>query len=80
MKTPILIVLTMLVLIVGGALVIATELFGKFLNQPLDRGASFIDGRPILGGSKTYAVSYFHLWRQRPLRRYSGPSGYSVSS
>ena len=45
--------LVVLLTVANGAPVIATKLFGKFLNQPLDRGASFVDGRPILGPSKT---------------------------
>ncbi len=45
--------LVVLLTVANGAPVIATKLFGKFLNQPLDRGAAFIDGRPILGSSKT---------------------------
>jgi CDP-diglyceride synthetase len=45
--------LAVLLTVANGAPVIATKLFGNFLNQPLDRGASFVDGRPILGGSKT---------------------------
>ena len=45
--------LVVLLTVANGAPVIATKLFGKFLNQPLDRGASFVDRRPILGGSKT---------------------------
>jgi hypothetical protein len=42
-----------LLTVANGVPVIAARLFGKFLNQPLDRGASFVDGRPILGPSKT---------------------------
>jgi len=45
--------LVVLLTVANGAPVIATKLFGKFLNQPLDRSAAFIDGRPILGSSKT---------------------------
>ena len=45
--------LLVLLTVANGAPVIATKLFGKFLNQQLDRGAVFIDGRPILGRSKT---------------------------
>jgi hypothetical protein len=42
-----------LLTVANGAPVIATKLFGNFLNQPLDLGASFVDGRPLLGHSKT---------------------------
>ena len=45
--------LVVLLTVANGAPVIATKLFGTLLNQPLDRGASFVDGRPILGPSKT---------------------------
>lgn len=45
--------LLVLLTVANGAPVIATKLFGKFLNQPLDRGAAFFDGRPIFGRSKT---------------------------
>ena len=45
--------LLVLLTVANGVPVIATKLFGKFLNQQLDRGAVFIDGRPILGRSKT---------------------------
>ena len=43
--------LVVLLTVANGAPVIATKLFGKFLNQPLDRGASFVDGRPKRDGS-----------------------------
>jgi hypothetical protein len=45
--------LVVLLTVANGTPVIATKLLGRFLNQPLDRDASFVDGRPILGGSKT---------------------------
>ena len=45
--------LVVLLTVANGAPVIATKLFGNLFNQPLDRGASFVDGRPILGDSKT---------------------------
>jgi CDP-2,3-bis-(O-geranylgeranyl)-sn-glycerol synthase len=45
--------LVFLLTVANGAPVIAAKLFGKFLNQPLDRGAAFVDGRPIFGRSKT---------------------------
>ena len=41
--------LVVLLTVANGVPVIATKLFRKFLNQPLDRGASFVDGRSILG-------------------------------
>jgi len=50
-----LLILKLLVLLVvaNGTPVIAARLFGGFLNQPLDGDAAFIDGRPLLGRSKT---------------------------
>jgi len=45
--------LVVLLTVANGTPVIATKLLGRFLSQPLDRGASFVDGHPILGGSKT---------------------------
>lgn len=33
--------------------VLAKRLFGDFLAYPLDRGRSFLDGRPLFGSSKT---------------------------
>jgi CDP-2,3-bis-(O-geranylgeranyl)-sn-glycerol synthase len=45
--------LLVLLTVANGAPVIATKLFGRFLNQQLDCGAAFIDGRSILGSSKT---------------------------
>ena len=53
--------LEVLLTVANGVPVIATKLFGKFLNQPLDRGAAFIDGRPILGRSKTVRGIVFSL-------------------
>ena len=52
--------LMVLLTVANGAPVIATRLFGSFLNQQLDRGAAFIDGRPILEARKRYAGSCFH--------------------
>jgi hypothetical protein len=45
--------LVVLLTVANGAPVIGTKIFGNFLNQPLDLGASFVDGRPLLGHSKT---------------------------
>lgn len=45
--------LVVLLTVANGAPVIAAKLFGKFLNQALDRNAAFVDGRPIFGPSKT---------------------------
>jgi hypothetical protein len=53
MQWPLIFKLVVLLTVANGAPVIVTKLFGNLLNQPLDRGASFVDGRPVLGGSKT---------------------------
>jgi hypothetical protein len=53
MRWPLIFKFVVLLTVANGAPVIATKLFGNFLNQPLDRGASFVVGRPILGDSKT---------------------------
>jgi CDP-diglyceride synthetase len=45
--------LVVLLTVANGTPVIATKLFGNFLNQPLDLGAVFVDGRPLVGHSKT---------------------------
>ena len=45
--------LVVLLTVANGAPVIGAKLFGKFLNQALDRNAAFVDGRPIFGPSKT---------------------------
>jgi CDP-diglyceride synthetase len=45
--------LVVVLTVANGAPVIATKLFGNFLNQPLDLGAVFVDGRPLVGHSKT---------------------------
>ena len=67
--------LLVLLTVVNGAPIIATKLFGRFLNQQLDCGAAFIDGRSILGSSKTVRGSYFQLWRLAHLRQYSVSTG-----
>jgi CDP-diglyceride synthetase len=42
-----------LLTLANGTPVIAKKLLGPFLNQPLDGGALFLDGRPLFGPSKT---------------------------
>lgn len=42
-----------LVFAANGAPVLAKKAFGERGAQPLDFGRAFLDGRPILGGSKT---------------------------
>lgn len=45
--------LLILLTIANGSPVIATKLFGKFFNQPLDCNVAFFDGQPFFGGTKT---------------------------
>ena len=45
--------LVLLLVIANGAPFVAHRLFGKFLDQPLDRNKVFRDGRPLLGPAKT---------------------------
>jgi CDP-diglyceride synthetase len=45
--------LLVLLALANGTPVIAKKVFGDHLAWPLDRGLSFIDGRPLFGRSKT---------------------------
>ena len=67
--------LVILLTVANGAPVIATKLFGKFLNQPLDRGAHSLTDVRFWDARKRYAESYFQLWRLAPLRQYSVSTG-----
>jgi hypothetical protein len=49
---PILQLLTLLVL-ANGTPVVAKKILGERLAYPLDGGVEFVDGRPLLGRSKT---------------------------
>jgi len=42
-----------LLIFANGTPVIAKKVFGAYLAFPLDAGAHFVDGRPLLGRSKT---------------------------
>jgi CDP-2,3-bis-(O-geranylgeranyl)-sn-glycerol synthase len=42
-----------LLTVANGAPVIATKVMGQRWSLPLDRGAPFVDGKPLLGKSKT---------------------------
>ena len=42
-----------LLTLANGTPVIAKDVLGEFLSQPLDCGIVFFDGRPLLGSSKT---------------------------
>lgn len=53
MKSILIIQLLVLLMVANGAPIIAKKLFGNFLSHPLDLGFHFIDGRPLLGPSKT---------------------------
>ena len=43
----------LLLAIANGTPVVAKRLLGRFLSYPLDAGTTFIDGRALLGSSKT---------------------------
>jgi len=45
--------LIILLAVANGAPVLARALFNQSLNYPVDGGKRFIDGRPLLGASKT---------------------------
>jgi hypothetical protein len=53
MKWTSILQLLALVTLANGTPVIAQTLLGKVLNQPVDGGAAFLDGKPLLGSSKT---------------------------
>ena len=45
--------LLLLLAVANGAPVIATRIFGDRFSQPLDNGVAFVDGKPLLGKSKS---------------------------
>ena len=53
MHTALLLRLLILLVVANGAAVAAKNLFGGTFARPLDGGAVFIDGQPILGPAKT---------------------------
>ena len=42
-----------LLALANGSPIIATRIFGRTFSRPLDGNAKFVDGRPLLGTSKT---------------------------
>ncbi len=42
-----------LLALANGSPIIATRIFGRTFSRPLDNNAKFVDGRPLLGASKT---------------------------
>jgi CDP-archaeol synthase len=72
--------LVVLLTVANGAPVIATKLFGKFVNQLLDRGTVFVDGRPIFGESKTVRGIILSLMATTIIAPILGFSGPTVSS
>ena len=53
MQVALLLQLLILVGVANGAAVVAKKLLGATFARPLDGGALFVDGRPILGPTKT---------------------------
>ncbi len=53
MQPLIILQLLSLLALANGAPVIAKKIFGRRFAQPLDFGAMYVDGRPLLGSSKT---------------------------
>ena len=53
MDVQIILKLVLLLVIANGAPVIARVLFRQRFSQPLDRNLYFVDGRPLLGQTKT---------------------------
>ena len=53
MHTALLLQLLILLVVANGAAVATKKLFGGAFARPLDGGARFIDGQPILGPAKT---------------------------
>jgi len=53
MQLQLMLKFVLLLAIANGTPIIAEKLLGRFLSYPLDMGKTFIDGRPILGSSKT---------------------------
>lgn len=53
--------LVVLLTVANGTPVLAAKLFGKYLNQPLDCGVTFVDGRPVFGDAKTIRGIIFSL-------------------
>ena len=45
--------LVALLAVANGVPIVAGKLFGAYFDQPLDFGVAFVDGRPVLGRSKT---------------------------
>ncbi|MDE2375947.1 CDP-archaeol synthase [Bradyrhizobium sp.] len=53
MQTAVILKLLVLLAVANGMPVIAKRLLGERLARPLDGGATFVDGRPLFGASKT---------------------------
>ncbi len=53
MQLELILKFVLLLVIANGTPVVAKRLLGRFLAYPLDAGTTFIDGRALLGSSKT---------------------------
>jgi hypothetical protein len=75
--------LVVLLTVANGAPVIADKLFGELFNQPLDRGAAFVDGRRILGPSKTVRgiiISLMATTTFAPILGFEWTDGFIIAS
>ena len=53
MRITLILQILVLLTLANGTPVIAKKLLGNFFSQPLDGGATFFDGQPLFGPSKT---------------------------
>jgi hypothetical protein len=72
-----------LITIANGSPIIARELFARYFNQPVDQDVVFVDGRPVLGRSKTIRgimLSIIVATATAPILRLKWTSGLVVGS
>jgi hypothetical protein len=75
--------LLFLLAVANSSPVIARKLLGKSLNQPLDCGVAFLDGRPLFGRSKTIrgiVISLIATSAFAPVIGFDWISGLTVAS
>lgn len=75
--------LLVLLIVANGAPVVAKRLFGTAFARPVDGGATFVDGRPLFGASKTWrgvALSILATWVCAPLVGLPAPLGVAIGA